>query len=46
MEEAMISAPATAAIPGYLAGTWKPDPVHSEIAFSVREAVLQKEAGQ
>lgn len=35
----MNVAPATVAIPGYLAGTWKADPVHSEIAFSVRHLV-------
>jgi len=36
----MSSAPATVAIPGYLAGTWKADPVHSEIAFSVRHLMV------
>jgi polyisoprenoid-binding protein YceI len=30
-------APVAAAIPGYLAGTWKVDPEHSKIAFSVRQ---------
>jgi polyisoprenoid-binding protein YceI len=30
-------APAAAAIPGYLAGTWKVDLEHSTIAFSVRQ---------
>ncbi|WP_393063128.1 YceI family protein [Streptomyces sp. LN549] len=32
----MSSAPATAAIPGYLVGTWQADPAHCEISFSVR----------
>jgi hypothetical protein len=30
----MNSAPATVAIPGYLAGTWKADPVHSRDRLS------------
>jgi polyisoprenoid-binding protein YceI len=46
MEEAMHSAPATVAIPGYLIGTWKADPVHSEIAFSVRHLMVSKARGR
>jgi polyisoprenoid-binding protein YceI len=46
MEEVMNSAPATVAIPGYLAGTWKADPVHSEIAFSVRHLMVSKARGR
>jgi polyisoprenoid-binding protein YceI len=46
MEEAMNSVPATAEIPGYLVGTWKADPVHSEIAFSVRHLVISKTRGR
>lgn len=42
----MNSAPATVAIPGYLAGTWKADPVHSEIAFSVRHLMVSKVRGR
>ncbi|WP_371785179.1 YceI family protein [Streptosporangium subroseum] len=42
----MHSAPATVAIPGYLAGTWKADPVHSEIAFSVRHLMVSKARGR
>ncbi len=38
--------PATVAIPGYLAGTWKADPVHSEIAFSVRHLMVSKARGR
>ena len=42
----MHSAPATVAIPGYLVGTWKADPVHSEIAFSVRHLMVSKVRGR
>ena len=42
----MNSAPATVAIPGYLVGTWKADPVHSEIAFSVRHLMVSKARGR
>ena len=42
----MQSAPASVAIPGYLAGTWKADPVHSEIVFSVRHLMLSKVRGR
>jgi polyisoprenoid-binding protein YceI len=42
----MQSAPASVAIPGYLAGTWKADPVHSEIAFAVRHLMLSKVRGR
>jgi polyisoprenoid-binding protein YceI len=34
------------AIPGYLAGTWTADPVHSEIAFSVRHLMISKVRGR
>ena len=39
----MNLAPAT---PGYLTGTWKADPVHSEIAFSVRHLMVSKVRGR
>ncbi len=42
----MNSAPVTVAIPGYLVGTWKADPVHSEIAFSVRHLMVSKVRGR
>jgi polyisoprenoid-binding protein YceI len=42
----MNAAPTTTAIPGYLIGTWKADPVHSEIAFSVRHLMLSKARGR
>jgi polyisoprenoid-binding protein YceI len=32
---------AAAAFPGYRAGTWKADPAHSEISFSVRQLVTK-----
>jgi len=34
------------AIPGYLAGTWKADPAHSEIAFSVRHLMVGNVRGR
>jgi polyisoprenoid-binding protein YceI len=46
MEEPMQSASATIAIPGYLIGTWKADPVHSEVAFSVRHLMVSKTRGR
>jgi polyisoprenoid-binding protein YceI len=46
MEEPMHFARATVSIPGYLAGTWKADPVHSEIAFSVRQLMVSKARGR
>ena len=42
----MNSAPATVAIPGYQVGTWKADPVHSEIAFSVRHLMVSTVRGR
>ena len=41
----MSFAPATVAIPG-LAGTWKADPVHSEVAFSVRHLMVSNTRGR
>jgi len=42
----MNRTPATTAIPSYQAGTWKADPVHSEIGFSVRQLMVGKVRGQ
>lgn len=42
----MSLAPASVAIPGYLAGTWKADPVHTDIAFSARHLVVAKTRGR
>jgi len=36
----------TETIPGYLVGTWKIDPVHSDVAFSVRHMMVSKVRGQ
>ena len=36
----------TNAIPGYLTGTWKADPVHSDIAFSARHLMISKIHGR
>ena len=33
-------------IPGYLAGTWTIDPVHSEVGFSVRHMMVSKVRGR
>ncbi|MGH9046534.1 MAG: YceI family protein, partial [Acidimicrobiales bacterium] len=32
-------------IPGYVAGTWSVDPVHSDISFSVRHMMVSKVRG-
>jgi polyisoprenoid-binding protein YceI len=34
-----------ATIPGYIAGTWNIDPVHSEVSFSVRHMMVSKVRG-
>src|SRR6202790_1855010 len=33
-------------IPGYIAGTWTIDPVHSEVGFSVRHMMVSKVRGK
>jgi len=33
-------------IPGYVAGTWAIDPVHSEVGFSVRHMMVSKVRGK
>ena len=35
----------TTDIPGYIAGTWKIDPVHSDVAFTVRHMMVSKVRG-
>src|SRR5688500_14017469 len=42
----MQSAPGSVAVPDYRAGTWKADPAHSEIAFSVRHLMISKVRGR
>jgi polyisoprenoid-binding protein YceI len=42
-----MSVPTTAtSIPGYVAGTWTIDPVHSEVGFSVRHMMVSKVRGR
>ena len=36
----------TSTIPGYVAGTWTIDPVHSEVGFSVRHMMVSKVRGK
>jgi polyisoprenoid-binding protein YceI len=47
-EIAMSVTPETlaASIPGYVAGTWTIDPVHSEVGFSVRHMMVSKVRGR
>jgi polyisoprenoid-binding protein YceI len=37
---------ATSTLPGYLAGTWTIDPVHSDVSFTVRHMMVSKVRGQ
>src|SRR4051812_19324983 len=37
---------AQAGLPGYVAGTWTIDPVHSEVGFSVRHMMVSKVRGK
>jgi polyisoprenoid-binding protein YceI len=37
---------ATTSIPGYVAGTWSIDPVHSEVGFAVRHMMVSKVRGR
>ena len=39
-------APTTQTVPGYVAGTWDIDPVHSEVSFVVRHMVVSKVRGR
>ncbi len=41
-----ISAEPTTAIPGYVAGTWDIDPVHTEIGFAARHMMVSKVRGR
>jgi polyisoprenoid-binding protein YceI len=36
----------SASIPGYVAGTWAIDPVHSEVSFTVRHMMVSKVRGR
>jgi polyisoprenoid-binding protein YceI len=45
MEDHMSSAESTVDIPGYIAGTWTVDPIHSDVSFTVRHLVVSKVRG-
>src|SRR5688572_15500028 len=44
-EDSMTTA-ATLQIPGYTAGTWDIDPVHSDVSFTVRHMMVSKVRGR
>lgn len=41
-----MSAPTRTSIPGYVAGTWDIDPVHSDVSFTVRHMMVSKVRGR
>jgi polyisoprenoid-binding protein YceI len=41
-----MSSTQTTTIPGYVAGTWTIDPVHSEVGFTVRHMMVSKVRGK
>jgi polyisoprenoid-binding protein YceI len=41
-----VSTTQTPTIPGYVAGTWTIDPVHSEVGFTVRHMMVSKVRGK
>ena len=41
-----MSTTQTTSIPGYVAGTWAIDPVHSEVGFTVRHMMVSKVRGK
>jgi len=41
-----MSTATTNSIPGYLAGTWDIDPVHSDVSFTVRHMMVSKVRGR
>jgi polyisoprenoid-binding protein YceI len=42
----MTTSTTATTIPGYVAGTWNIDPVHSEVGFSVRHMMVSKVRGR
>jgi polyisoprenoid-binding protein YceI len=40
------SSAATTTVPGYVAGTWTIDPIHSEVGFAVRHMMVSKVRGK
>ena len=41
-----MTAPSPVQIPGYVAGTWDVDPVHSDVSFTVRHMMVSKVRGR
>ena len=41
-----MTSAATTSIPGYIAGTWDIDPVHSDVSFTVRHMMVSKVRGR
>lgn len=44
--DAEITMPDESDLPGYVAGTWQIDPVHSEVGFAVRHLMVSKVRGR
>ena len=42
----ITQSPVPSTVPGYIAGTWDIDPVHSEVSFVVRHMVVSKVRGR
>ena len=42
----MTTSAGTTTVPGYVAGTWDIDPVHSEVGFAVRHMMVSKVRGK
>jgi polyisoprenoid-binding protein YceI len=42
----MTTSTAAATVPGYVAGTWEIDPVHSEVGFVARHMMVSKVRGR
>ena len=42
----MATANPTATTPGYVAGTWAIDPIHSDVSFTVRHMMVSKVRGR
>lgn len=42
----MTTTSPSAAVPGYVAGTWTIDPVHSDVSFTVRHMMVSKVRGK
>ncbi len=42
----MSSASSTVQVPGYVAGTWSIDPVHTDVSFTVRHMMVSKVRGK